>query len=763
MMRYLLLLFLLPAVCRAAIGDVRWATVETNGWVLQVCVEGFAGGVTNGTYYNGFATNNTLTSTNALRLDVVDMGFNSSGAYQAHVDSAYGTKGLRLVTPGQLTNDVFAVGDDAVFRVALSRGIFSLTSNLTARLAAGAFAITNGGSRTNSAAATLSSQTNGSTQTYGMAKVIANHTWPGWQNSTGSTMRVRTMGFHWSAKDGQPVQCMKHIVTDASGDAVTNIATLVIDRTLPDLLPTAEYVSDFSLASFTEFDQLRIDFVAYPRIGDTNAVLDTTRNLYGRPLPASITNLCNPNATYNPFIAVVDPKDGNNTNGRATNATPQNVNSAHYFLTVGAAWNAIAGTNNLVNSRNNPGGGVVYVFTTGQVGFDWTPDTLTAGAGALAPCWALTTTYPGHTQAVITNRTGDRNVGSRVAFKNIGCTISDPMVPFNGIGGVWFDQFRFDTAGTQPILSCPFVFVTHSVVTNLAQGLRNVSANATAFALLRGNNLDGFRNGMACYTVMSNHRPTTNLSGFTITDWINTTAQPEFQIVYNNFFGGFASGIPSISFGGSYHLTNGAAIVQNVFVRTAADSQPEMSLFSSGNFTSTNVLFWHNVTLGERIADVGSNGAETTRVNRHHWSMKNNILDLSGIKKDYDTTTDANRVGNWWIMNQVNSSGNMFIECRVNSAAGGFPPEFAGLNSHHPPGTGTNIVEFAQFTSRLAYTGSGTAATGGGNYRLLSTSPGFRDMIPDWILPYDIEGTPRGRIDPPGAHAAGNVRKGGFF
>jgi len=71
----LALLLLLPWRGWGAAGDILWATVEDNGWVLKLQVEGVA---TNGTFDFGFLTNNTGPS--KVVVNVTSMGFDDAGA-----------------------------------------------------------------------------------------------------------------------------------------------------------------------------------------------------------------------------------------------------------------------------------------------------------------------------------------------------------------------------------------------------------------------------------------------------------------------------------------------------------------------------------------------------------------------------------------------------------------------------------------------------------------------------------------------------------
>jgi hypothetical protein len=197
------------------------------------------------------------------------------------------------------------------------------------------------------------------------------------------------------------------------------------------------------------------------------------------------------------------------------------------------------------------------------------------------------------------------------------------------------------------------------------------------------------------------------------------------------------------------------AVVQNVFEKCGGTGP--LASFGGSTGNSTNVLIYNNVFVGERIADMYENHPANSNVMNHIF-IRNNYFDLVGYKTDTTLATDGNRINNWPVMWQVGCSGNYYAETRVSSAAGQFPPEFFGLNSYHPVGSGTNLMDVFKWTSRKS--NGAVSATGGGNYRPFSDSPGFRDMGCAWLLPFDLDGFSRSNIDPPGAYSSGNLQKG---
>lgn len=748
---------------KGASGDITGIEIETNGWVAKVWITQLSGTNHSG-FRNGFATNNALTATNGFRIDLVSMGFTDTGTATTYSRSVYGTKLLRLVTPNETLASVFTNGTvGCMWRVALSDYIYDLDSNTVASITSAAFANTSSGALC--VGATGITVTNSSTQVY--PKVIARWTWPGSNRESNSTMRLRMVGFHSSGRWGRPLVCVKLIGTDQSGDAVTNVVThMGIDRSLPDALPCGEYFSDLPQSSWTQGDNIRCDFIAYPWIGDASSVMDTTLNEFVWPTskPASITNLCDKNNAWGDYIAVIGTAGAA---PRVTNVHPSLVNSTHYFGSAAAGNDQLAATNIQLFGHRTAGGSYIYLRDN-IVNFSGA----TVASNVIPACWVTLRPFPGHAVS-LTNDTGSDDLSDRVKIEGSfeGGTIRlgflGTTIPFSSCEKLWVDRCTIDSSGVGPFQATE-MWATHCIVTQLVQGFRASSIGNNQWWNTRGNNLDGFNHTLLVQLTMGNKHPNTNGPDYRVVfDIAGQGAAHDFQICYNNHFGGMSVGGGSEGLDGgtrTFVVSNGFALVQNVIERTGAAGSPAAQIGSVGSLASTNILVWGNLILGERIADLGSSGGETVGVRRDKWSVKNNILDLSGLKKDYNTPTDVDRIDNWNLMNLVGFSGNIFVECRVNTAAGTFPPEGLGVNNNHPGilNINTNTVNYPRFVDRKAYDGSGVIAQGGGNYRHLSDAPGFQ-LLCEWLYAFDQDGVPKTAYDPPGTHAASNVRKGVWF
>ena len=551
---------------------------------------------------------------------------------------------------------------------------------------------------------------------------------------------------------------MKFIVRDENANAVTNTVTSMhIDRTASIRgLAFGEYISDFTLSTFTNLNQLRCDFIFYPEFGSN--VLDTTLNTYTgiTRMPTGITNLNDRLMTYSDQIAVVSAS-GDDTNGRTTNVAPASVNSAHYFLTISGAAAAIKGSNNILFAHNDVGGGHIYVR-------DGVTNWLGGSQSTVGTPKAVVTieNYPGETPT-ITTRLNNNDISDRMKIVGINFNIRAAQVPFSGIEFLWFYKCpSIISTSTAPIQTCTLTWMISCGIGFFDQGLRPSSgANNTSF-ILRDCNLDDFRSVHKWNLTMGCMHPTNGPGYSLIMDVAGQTTPAGFEILYNNaFYGGTGAGTFFTLAGDANRVMIGSAVVNNIFEYVATSTGPVGSLGSSASgLDTTNCIVWNNVFVGERIADVFSSSSATTNKNRVLHSMRNNIIDLSGFKKDYDPTADADRLGDWGVMFQSGCSGNSFLECRVNSAAGGFPPDFAGLQSYHPVGGGTNVMDYARWVRRAAFDGAGAQTSGAGNYRLQSRTAIHR-VHP--IIQFDIDGYTLGLSDFTGPSASGNIRRGAMF
>lgn len=760
-MRKLVIVFFLLMALRSyagPVGTIMGIEVETNGWVAKVWVEDIG---TNAMFYNFFeqqlvaleptAVTNAIiyrpnkSDTNGLKINFTSYSFAPDGTVTTLPRTVYGTKILRLPYPNDGTNDIQSVdGTNAVFRVALSDFVFGNDSSLTAWVTAGAFATTN--AVTNCLAATALAVTNSSVQLH--PKPIINWTWPGWNQERGPTMRLRAVGFHHYSRNRQPLACMEFIVKDEAGTITTNRVTEMSLAPTNDALPFAEYIADVDLSAFAHSNLLRCDIVGKPWVG-TNT-FDTRNDLYFQPtpFPAAITNFYFTN-TYSAIAVVSSASPG--AAPSATNTTYDLVDPVHYFSNPNAALSAIRGTNNILFGHQDCGGALVYIIdTTNAMGG-------TASMAGTPKVWATLLAYPGST-VIFTNHTGSSDISDRVKIENITLATTGVMVPYVNIEHLWMKNVVWNTTGTAPLqLGLPAVYVTGGRVDVYSQGFKPFSNNHVSFALLRGIDLNTMNAEIHWRTMVGCKKAVHSGGTFALAPGnASFPGTPfDYQILYNNELRNMSNAV-SFSIGTIWGTTNGQAIVQNVFESTIASGS--FALFTGTNF-ATNVVDQYNTYEGARMQYFYNAFPGVVPIPRVLCQTKNSIFTTTGEATDTDPAgRDGGRIGDWPVRWRVGSSG-MVVQMVTTETSHG-PIQFQNANNFHP-GAGQNTTPaFMAYRDRKG-AGSGT---GGGNYRLQTKSPFWPfGLQQDVGLPYDIEGIPRGRIDPPGAFASGNAKKGAFF
>src|SRR5215469_8626585 len=162
-------------IARSNPGDILSAVVETNGWVLDVGINGMT---TNGFYNFGLGANNSLTGNETVKLTVRSMGFDDHGNSITLPRTIYGTFALRLPYPNQAFKDQTVVSGVLTNKIVLSDYIFARDSNIVVTILPGYYSATiSNNSNTLSAINTSISP---------YQKPIANWSWPGWGRITGT-------------------------------------------------------------------------------------------------------------------------------------------------------------------------------------------------------------------------------------------------------------------------------------------------------------------------------------------------------------------------------------------------------------------------------------------------------------------------------------------------------------------------------------------------------------------------------------------------
>lgn len=266
-----------------------------DGFVLEVDVPTIA---TTGSFTLGMGTNNDPKNA-VIILTVTSSGFASGsncGSATNYKRTLYATHILREVSPNQATNDVTSNAGTTTFRFALGGGkgaqgtlvgpgyIFS-GDTVTIQITGSFF--TDGSGNTIGTVGAGTAVTNNSGIAYSSARAIFNWTYPGWQRVTGD-FKVRGMGFSQFANNSLPLACVAFTASDAhTHSATVNVSFPTIDVSLSSLDPVkvTEYIATIPTGTFTNHDQITVTFKAYPWIGDSTAVMDSSDGTNSMPTP----------------------------------------------------------------------------------------------------------------------------------------------------------------------------------------------------------------------------------------------------------------------------------------------------------------------------------------------------------------------------------------------------------------------------------------------------------------------------------------------
>lgn len=758
-----------------------------------------AGSYTSGTFVEGETVTQGVSGATAI---VVGPNPQSSGA-KLYVRTVTGTpdgtaahtwvggSSLAIFAPSATpvtlalpTNNEMAGSAAMVVRVSLSDYIFQKdntgggNSGTAPTFTASAGFVTNtGGASQPSTASVASSVTQSSTASY--PKVVGNWSWPGFQRVT-ADFTLRAVAFHGvtvfnGATQASPgthnIACVKFTAADAHSHTATTVTTApTYDSSISDAAPVVEFLGTMAVSTLTALDVLTCNFIAYPLVGDSGSILDTSSGtVQPTPLYGPITALNDKSNTYGRTFCAISSA-GDDTTGAPVNrgsyASDALADAAAQLTpckTIGGAYAKICAYNNSNYGRNDGGAGEILLLNEN---YAW----VGAGAafGTKPSCWATIRPATGITtaQAVINSQAGGVDLKDLVKFDSI--TLGGaPSFYFYGIENLWFDRCVMSSTSAD-VFDDPInaLYVTRSVLAGFTQGLYPyVGSYNMAPALVRGNNLAGFLKSIITYTCIGNAgatdgSPSNTLfnnyrgAGQTIPNAVNCI------IAFNKItkFNASASGI---AISDAFANTHGFAIVQNLFENVLSDATPMVSVAESSLSTPVNNgIIWNNTFIGSKW-NMAYNDSGSTLMVRGYWSVKNNISDDINIKSDTFTAANGARVGNWPDIYGVAGSGNFFPEITGVGAAGSFVFEFPGINSFEPtpisgqpPGDTPSIAGYIAYTDLQGFNGGASPTTGGGTYTLTSSSPA-KAVQRDFLLPYDMAGLARSATDAAGAYHYG--------
>jgi len=730
------------------VGSILGVSIDPDGWTASITISGLT---TGGNYSFGLGPNNTVDGPGAnpkLVLNVTSKGYDDAGNEIVVSRLVYGDKPLRKPYPNQLIKDETDILGNVIIRVSLSdyvwakdkSGAGNSGTDVAVSILSGLY--TQG---VNSSLAWSGNATNGSTPSY--PKVIANWAWPGYERIVGSSFTLRVVAFHRDAQERRPVRAVKFIATDGINTVETIVTEPIVDDSIPDESPIVEYVGTLSTDTLNQDAEITCNFVAYPWVGDSGSIMDSS---VGAPAPSPLVGpikmLCDKNGTYGVTKAKVDSVNGNDLTGAAYDEASYDYATAMPFATIGKAAAAIASLNNSLWLRYDAGAGEIELAPGN---YAWLGSV--NSYGNVPKTWVEIKPGPGVSRdSVLINASlNDKDISDRVKITN--CTItSSAAFTFHNIGALWFNKCKFDSPTTNQLISCTsgtsVVYATHNDVVQLRQGFLPVNPGVFVLpALVRGNDLTGFKRSILVYTCVGNVRSSSYAaeSILFVTDQTNQTIPVSDNgiLAFNQVYGWHATSIDLLSVGNSNkQYVKGFAVVQNLFEASVFVSAP-IGFVGSGEISTLNtpidnVILWHNTMVGSRFGFAYNSSGSTTK-HRRFWSVVGNSFDTCAVKSDVLSPGDGNRIGGWPVLFGVGASGNADAESVLG--AGSALSEFFGISSiqvyEGSPST------WQEYVDRRSYA-DGANGVGGGDYRLQPSSPliGLPIRI---VLPYDLNNTPR--------------------
>jgi len=738
-------------------GDTISAAVLPKGWQLSWTLAGMTNG---GTYAFGLGSSNTLTEPKVV-ITYTAQGYDGNGDLTTVTVTNYvGARSRAVVITGSgdpNVADETLSGTNLTINLSLADYIPSGASNISVSIAAGVYTASG---ITNSATTIIAS--NLSAQPYW--KAIANWVTPPAQDHNTSSASLELVAFHRSAQDERPIRCVRIIGTDQHSNTVSGVFSNWSVST-GDALPFGRIACSIPITGLTQGDLVRWDFVAYPWVGDTNSVFDTRQNTYTgiTPLPSSITNLVNHTGEFLGSYALVRT-NGNNSTGKALSATqyalsPGSLTNA--FATIEGALEAIAGTNNMLNSHNDVD--VSYVLLD-QGHHAYTGGTITGGALTTTKSWLTITTNIGAStdQTFVDSGSGTKDFNKRVRMKGI--SLGGSANVFSGGGYLLWEDCDVTESATQYVIAPTDAlvwYILRGTIRDCAQGIRYAAGYSTS-PVLRGVTFDGFSGNIHVYTMV----------GCLITNSPNAiirfdfpsqpTPAPDYQICYN--VAKYGDSTLSSSFQGpkDYTIQNGY-FIGNVLLESTTNNINNLAWdFGADNAIHlTNALIWHVTDVGRKNF-VGYNDTGTNAAYRIGWQWVNNYSDDYNNKSyDHGSTepnANTNRIGAEALKHGVGYSGSILSELANIGASSSFLPiVFSGIKTWYP--STTTDTNFAKFVRRGAFDGGASSGIGGGDYRPNTNSP-LVGMPWRRVLPYDIGGNQRAAVDAAGAWTSGLTSSG---
>lgn len=664
-----------------------------------------------------------------LYFTVTSGTFNNTGLITGGSSGATATSTSTVVATGSGAAANAAISDEktlnsgVVARIAFSEQIFTADTVLFTAPTSG-FLVNSGsgGGSQNSNTASGISVVNNSTVDYSKIKVVGDFALEQ-RRCVDGTVDIEVFVAHQFARNGKPVA---QVVVTAIGVTSTHnengSATVMTKSSRQDGLPVYVVNLDLSVAKgFTRGELVNINFTAYPWVGDSTSVLDSTSDAGGHNYDLKPLKWC-----IMPKTVVRVSATGNNTSGVASNVAGQATVDASPCLTyLGALTKAQA--YNLATYGLDVIDGVEVQLNAGTYNWAKGSHTQTNGYFTLCPhsstnragvIWDPTSTDYVYKYQRFYNMTFARSTNTYMHWSpNTGHVIYDTINVNDTQAQVFYDG---DGDSAHDFIDC----------TSNTTGF--VKQNGTTFVrLVRGytvtatTDFAGIRSCGSAVTILS-LRQTGGSGGF----WWEASQAPS-----KNYIIGYCSVLAitdgvMASTGG---LTNFAA-VNTVVERIGASSSPIAEISSDGINPIYNVFAQNCTFAGQRWNPENNftvNGTEYT------YAFRQCVFDSRGNHRmDLRAGGDQKLIGFWQIDWSVGSRDN-----HMQFGTGMYEGDFDcyGLRSNFETGnTKFTITQSAGWTTNAS--NSGTAAGGGDYHPAVGSILLARVPSTEACYPYDLNG-----------------------
>lgn len=706
-----------------ATGDILSCTIRADGWSADVVVEGFTTGATYD--FGSLGALPATVATPKFTLSVVSEGY-TNGVLGTINRTIYGTEVIRKPTPDQASLDETGGGNLTV-RVGLSDPVYNddknggagtSGTNPTVTISAG-WCVNSGGGAQSSAAASALACTNNSTLDY--PKTVAQWAWyhtPAFERveSDFSIGAVVFAGFG-----------IDQVTLSATGDVSAAVVSGSTSTRTKHLATASQlYYESYDLAvpvaGFTQAENITLRYIAYPRVGDADSVLDTATRTAEDDVAlgwAQIKVTCDKTLALRDY-AIIDPVGGNDTTG--AKSTVLATAEATPYLTIGKALAS--------------GATLLYVKTGG------TPDILgSTPVSVAAKDYAIEVRpYPGDTVTLTRLGTWTTYKATRLLYH--GFTISYAS------GNGWLDgnnaaaailKFRNITFSTTATPTVGLGYQSRACFFLNCSGMgtdfyRDFGGARIRYSLAGCDASSGCILGPVYGAVACSFDGTTAADTNRFIERTNSANQPvqnNFIWAWNKLTNGIVSGQEFFKLGFNANL-QGVAIIGNLFeVKTITASQPAFWIGADSSATTLDsVIVAHNTVAGERT-NFCYNDVGVAAVNRSNVFLRNNAFQAYNIKSDTFGTPNAARIGNWAQLYGVGYSDNRYD-------GGLFPNDYYGINVDFVTAVNTT---FGQLGYTLDKSSDGTGA-GNGDYLPAVGSVLRGHTLRQSYLSFDMLGNP---------------------